>query len=568
MNVVGIHDTGINSSVALAIDGRLTYGYLEERLSRRKYDKAFPHKALEKILALSGLTYEDVDIFAVSWNPAINIADRYRAGFSDWPAYPGHRFSSNANHLLPLLENKKFSTTEQIFGVEGRAPYRISYVSHHMTHAANAFWGSGFDEAVIFTCDGYGEKSSTCWFHGNENTIKPLGQIQFPHSIGMFYSTMTEYLGFRPYLDEWKLMGAAAYGNSEEYLKPIRALFQSIDGVQFALNLDYFQFYNFDSKTTYTDKLLSVLGTARGADEGMVKRHFDIAAAVQRVTEEYFLGAAKDLKAKTGVKNLCLSGGAAMNSVVNGLIANNGIFENVFIPFAPDDSGNSIGAALCVSAQNGSPVDRKLAAMPFLGKDYSEEEILNQFVTSKLSPCKPIDIALTAAQLLADGKILGWFQGRMEFGQRALGCRSILADPRNADMKDLINKAVKFRESFRPFAPAVLDKFVNQWFEISYPMTSPYMEKVVKIKPDLVNRVPAIVHADGSCRLQTVTEALTPEFFTLISAFNKITGVPMLLNTSFNLNNEPIVESPADAIRTFFSSGLDVLIIGPYLLKK
>jgi carbamoyltransferase len=341
-----------------------------------------------------------------------------------------------------------------------------------------------------------------------------------------------------------------------------------MDGVQFALNLDYFQFYNFDSKTTYTDKLVAVLGAARGADDAMEQLHFDIAAAVQSVTEEYLLGAAKDLKAKTGAKNLCLSGGAAMNSVANGLLANSGIFENVYVPFAPDDSGNSIGAALWVSAQNGSSVDRESAAIPFLGKAYSDEEILKQLNTSKLAPEKPFDIALAAAELLADGKILGWFQGRMEFGQRALGCRSILADPRNANMKELINKAVKFRESFRPFAPAVLDKFTNHWFEMSHPTTSPYMEKVVKIKPELANRVPAIVHADVSCRLQTVTEGLTPEFFRLITEFNKITGVPMLLNTSFNLNNEPIVESPADAIRTFFSSGLDAMIIGSYLLKK
>jgi carbamoyltransferase len=568
MIVVGLHNTGINSSAAIVIDGKLKFGYLEERISRRKYDKFFPHKALEKILLLSNITYEDVDFFAVSWNPAINIGDRYRAGFSEWSGYPGHRFSSNPNHILHLLKNKNFSTTEQIFGIEEKKPYRISYVSHHLTHAANAFFSSGFKDAVIFSCDAYGEKASTSWFYGKKQKITRIGQIDFPHSVGMFYSTLTEYLGFRPYLDEWKLMGASAYGNPEVYLNDIRKLFSHIKGLNFKLNLEYFQFYNFDSKNTYTNRLVNLLGAARDADEPMKQRHFDIAAAVQRLTEEYFLGALKDLKGRTNSQNICISGGVAMNSVVNGIISVSGIFKNVFVPFAPDDSGNSIGAALWVSAQNGIPIDRKSAAIPFLGKKYSEKEILMQFTLCKLKPKKLKDIYKVTAELLAEGKIVGWFQGSMEFGQRALGCRSILADPRNKKMKDLINNAVKFRESFRPFAPAILKNFTNKWFEVSHPILSPYMEKVLKIKKELAHLVPAVVHVDGSCRLQTVTEELTPEFYALINEFYKKTRIPMLLNTSFNINNEPIVESPGDAIRTFFSSGLDAIVIGPYLLEK
>ena len=568
MIVVGIHNTGINSSAAIAIDGKLKFAYLEERLTRRKYDKSFPHKALEKILSLSNFTYEDVDVFAISWNPAINIGDRYRAGFSEWPAYPGHRFSSNPNNILPLLENKKFTTTEQIFYIEGESPYKISYVSHHFTHAATAFFASEFDKSLIFTCDAYGEKASTCWFEGNKQNITQIGQINFPHSIGMFYSTITEFLGFRPYLDEWKVMGASAYGNPETYLKQMKKLFNFIDGVNFELNLEYFQFYNYDAKNTFTEKLIDLLGESRNYEDKIQQRHYDIAAAAQRIIEEYFLGALKFLRKETGLKNICLSGGTVMNSVVNGIVAQSGIFENVFIPFAPDDSGNSIGAALWVSAQHGKKIDRKSAANPFLGKEYSEDEILQQFSLAKLKPEKPKDIYKTAAALLAEGNIIGWFQGGMEFGQRALGCRSIIADPRNAKMKDKINKAVKFREAFRPFAPAILEECTGEWFDISCPILSPYMEKVVKIKPRLANKVPSIVHEDGSCRLQTVTEEINSAFYKLINEFYKKTKVPILLNTSFNINNEPIVESPADAIRTFFSSGLDVLIVGPYLLRK
>lgn len=568
MIVVGIHNTGINSSAAIAIDGSLKFGYLEERISRRKYDKAFPHKALERILDLSNITHEDVDVFAISWNPAINIGDRYRAGFSDWPAYPGHRFSSNANHILPLLENKNFSTTEQIFGLEDQSPYRISYVSHHKAHAAAAFYASGFEDAIVFTCDAYGEKASACWFNADKSSITPVGQVAFPHSIGMFYSTITEYLGFRPYLDEWKVMGASAYGNPKTYLEDMRKLFKCMEGVNFELNLEYFQFYNYDSKTTYSEKLIDLFGPYRSYVLSMEQRHFDIAAAAQKVTEEYFIGALKDLKERTNSKNICLSGGVVMNSVVNGVIADSGIFDDIYIPFAPDDSGNSIGAALLSSVENGETIEAESAATPFLGKSYSEDDILKQFSLCKLEPEKLDNIYEATSDLLIDGKIVGWFQGKMEFGQRALGSRSILADPRNNDMKDRINSAVKFRESFRPFAPAVLENFVEQWFETSHTISSPYMEKVINIKKELANKVPAVVHEDGSCRLQTVTEKLTPEFYELINSFHKKTEVPILLNTSFNINHEPIVESPADAIRTFFSSGLDALVIGRYLLKK
>jgi carbamoyltransferase len=568
MIVIGIHNTGINSSAALVIGGKLKFGYLEERISREKYDKSFPTKAIEKLLLLADINYEDVDIFVIAWNPAINIADKYRAGFSEWSSYAGYRFSSNPNHILPQLENKDFVITEQIFKKNDSKPYRISYVSHHFAHASTAFYASKFSSSVIFSCDGYGEKATTAWFVGEGNNVRQLGQINFPHSIGMFYSTLTEYLGFRANLDEWKVMGASAYGTPNVYYKIIKKMFCYIKGLDFKLNLEYFDFYNFDSKNTYTNSLIKLLGPARGSKEELLKRHFDIAAAVQKVTEDYFIGALKDLKSQTNEKNICLSGGSAMNSVVNGIIANSKIFKNVYVPFAPDDSGNSIGAALFASSQEGITIDRKTVASPFLGANYSEDYILSQFHLSKLKPDKPSDIFETTTDLIIDGKIVGWCQDRMEFGQRALGNRSILADPRNNNMKELINSAIKFRESFRPFAPAILENFIDQWFDLSNPFMSPYMEKVVKIKPQLIEKVPAIVHADGSCRLQTVNQKLSPKFYNLIKVFHTKTEIPILLNTSFNINNEPIVDTPSDAIKTFFSSGLDALVIGPYLLRK
>jgi len=300
----------------------------------------------------------------------------------------------------------------------------------------------------------------------------------------------------------------------------------------------------------------------------MEQRHFDLAAALQKVTEDYLFAAVRWLKSKVNCPNLCLSGGVIMNSVFNGRVADKGPFGNVYIPFAPDDSGNSIGAALWVAAREGATVDAAAAATPYLGPGYDDAEIERQIAAVKLTAERPADIASAVARLLDSGKIVGWYQGRMEFGQRALGARSILADPRDPTMKDRINQAVKFREAFRPFAPAVLAEQAPAWFDMKRAIEVPYMEKVLPVRADRRATIPAVVHADGSGRLQTVDKARNPLFHRVIEAFRELTGVPIVLNTSFNINNEPIVESPADAIRTFYSSGLDALAIGPFLLRK
>ena len=568
MIVIGIHNTGINSSASLVIDGELKYAFLEERLSRKKYDKSFPHNAIQKILELSNLEIKDVDCFAIGWNPAINVGDRYRAGFSEWSGYAGNRFSSNPNNILPLLE-QEYTNTEQIFHTRTNKKIKIEYVSHHLSHALTSFIGSGFKKSAILTCDGYGEKATTAWYIGNSNKVDLIGEINFPHSIGMFYSTLTEYLGFRPNLDEWKVMGASAYGKKNLYLNKIRKLIKKT-GLNFELNLEYFQFYNFDSRSMFTHELIKLLGPSRKKNDEMEQRHYDIAASIQAVTEEFFINAILELKKQTNLHNLCLSGGSVMNSVANGLIEQKNIFENVHIPYAPDDSGNSIGAALSISSNFKRKNTLNSVFNPFLGAKYSDEEIAKQFKLTKLTPQKLNEKELIdlTVDLLMKGKIIGWFQGRMEFGQRALGNRSIIADPRNNNMKDLINSAIKFREGFRPFAPSILEEFANEWFISNSDIKSTYMEKVYTIKEKLKHLVPSIVHFDNSCRVQTVNQKLSPLFYKLINEFYKETKIPMLLNTSFNVNNEPIVESPGDAIKTFYSSGLDVLIIGNYVLFK
>ena len=569
MNVIGIHNTGILSSAALVRDGRLEFGCAEERLDRRKYSKYYPHKAIKACLDHAGLAMRDVDCFAIGWNPAINIAGRYRAGLSEWPAHPGERFYANPNHLLPLMGDLPLVATDQVFHVDGGKPVTITYVAHHLAHLANAYYLSGFEDAALLSCDGYGERASMVWAVGRGGRIETLRTVAFPHSIGAFYSAVTEHLGFRPDLDEWKVMGAAAYGEPSRYLEAMRRLATVQADGEFALDLAYFNHFDFDTAGMLTPAATQLLGARRRDDEPLDQRHYDLAAAAQAHVENMLFAILRRLKQETGLDALCFTGGVAMNSVFNGRATLDGPFARVYVPFAPDDSGNSIGAALWAAHRGGDPVAVNGGqATPYLGTAHGDAEIRAALERFKL-PCTVVDNpAEAAALLLAEGRIVGWFQGRMEFGQRALGARSILADPRRADMKDRINAAVKFREAFRPFAPAVLAEAVADYFAAPAEARVPYMEKVFPVRTDKRDVIPAVVHADGTGRLQTVDAQAQPDFHALIRAFARLTGVPVVLNTSFNLNGEPIVESPADAVRTFMTSGLEALVIGRHLLRK
>lgn len=569
MLIIGIHNTGILSSAAAVVDGQLVFGCAEERLDRRKFSKYFPHKAIQACLSHIGATLADVDVFAIGWNPAINIGNRYRAGFSEWPAYPGARFYSNPNQLLPSLGDVNFDETLQTFSRMSGRDTRIRYVTHHLAHAANAFLLSPFPEAAVFSCDGYGERATTIWAKADRTGLKVSSEILFPHSIGSLYGTMTQFLGFRPDLDEWKVMGAAAYGDPERYEKDLRRLLSWDDQARFELDLSYFNHFSFDSSPLYTPKLEALLGPARRDGEPLDQRHYDLAAGIQRVTETYLHVALAHLHQVTACDSVCLTGGVLMNSVFNGQAALVSPFEQIYVPFAPDDSGNSIGAALWVAWQESEfRAGTSISHLPYLGRAYGDEEIQQTMDRYHLPYESMPDTQARVADLLAAGKIVGWFQGRMEFGQRALGSRSILADPRDPAMKDKINRAVKYREAFRPFAPSILAEAETIYFDTEHFIPVPYMEKVLPIRPSMREHIPAVVHADGSGRLQTVQKRDNPQYYALIEAFQKRTGVPIVLNTSFNLNGEPIVESPTDAIRTFYSSGLDALALGSFLLQK
>lgn len=569
MLIVGLNTSGYVSSAAVVVDGELAFAAAEERFDRRKYSKYFPMQALRAGLKHVGACIDDVDCFAIGYNPAISVAGRPRAGFSEWPAYPGYRFSSNPNNLLPQLSPAEWRETQQIFFAADGEKIRLRYVTHHLAHAANAFLLSGETEAAILTCDGYGERAALTMGRASERGIEIAKQIDFPHAIGMFYATMTQFLGFLPHGDEWKLMGAAAYGDPARYRDALgRTLTWTVEG-ELEVDLSYFNYFDFDVSPMHRPKLEHLIGPARQPDAPLEQRHFDLAAAVQQLTEDYLRTVLAALHRSTGARVACLAGGVMMNSVFNGKAAQDGPFERIFVPFAPDDNGNSIGAALWVAWQEG---ERKPGERPppsaCLGPAYTDAEIRSTLERFGLAFEQCADIAGQTAKLVAAGRVVGWFQGRMEFGDRALGSRSILADPRAPEMKERLNRAVKYREAFRPFAPSILAARQHDYVAAERAITSPYMDKALPIRQALHAQVPAVVHADGSARIQTVESAQNPLFHSMIEAFEQLTGVPLVLNTSFNVAGEPIVESPTDAIRTFFASGLDALAIGNFLLCK
>lgn len=569
MKVLGIAPDVWISSAALIEDGRVVAAAAEERFNRQKMSNAFPDQAISYCLREAACSLEAIDHIAVAWNPGGHISSANRR-FTHNPRWRGEYLVTVPAALLSSAGSPVVEGLEQtIHSAQGDV--RIVFVNHHMAHAANAFLLSPFQRAAIFTADGRGEEETCTYCLGHDIQIDKLQVINLPHSLGLLYGSITEYLGFKPHTDEWKVMALAAYGQQEGngYYPLVRQLVNVLPGGRFELDLTYFTYYLFDAKPTmYSDKLAELLGPPRRRDEPIEQRHTNIAAALQRVFEETCAGMLCHLHAMTGEPNVVLAGGCVMNSVYNGKILDTTPFEQVFISSCPDDSGVSVGAALYLYNCLLHRPERYPQEHNYWGPKYSPESIEQTLRSFKVSYERQEDIAARAAELLSGGALIGWFQGRMEFGQRALGNRSILADPRDPRSKDQVNAAVKYRESFRPFAPSVLEEYAHEWFELPPGTKVPYMEKVYPVRPDNRGRIPAVVHADGTGRLQTVSGRQEPLFHKLISCFYERTGVPVVLNTSFNLNGEPIVASPVDAIRTFYSCGLDVLILDHFLVIK
>jgi carbamoyltransferase len=569
MIIIGLNYDMHIASAALVKDGELLAAVAEERLSRDKRSRHFPVNSIKYCLDQAGCTIEDVDYFASSWNPGAYLTkfnplvSNNRRSFSEHLySVPDHIFS-----LFPAEKRNVDYLQQKIAHDEGETD--IYYLTHHRVHAANGFFLSPFDDAAILTIDSQGELESVTLAMGNGNQITHIDSLNYPNSLGAFYSAITEYLGFRPNSDEWKVMALASYEDADNqyydfFKKEVLTL--GSNGF-FELNLSYITGFLHEQPHNYSPLLVERLGLARSEGEPVEQRHYQIAAAMQHIAEDVVFHLLKKLFSETRCTNLVLSGGFFMNSVLNGKIKEKSDFDNVFVSSCPDDSGNAIGAAYYLYNHILGNVRGSAMKHNYLGPEFSNEEIELILAKFKLQAHFVDEVEKYAAQCLADGAVIGWFQGRMEFGQRALGHRSILADPRSLEMKDRVNASVKYREAFRPFAPAILAERFKEYFDADVDAV-PFMEKVFPIRKDKQPLIPAVTHVDGSGRVQTVDASIAPKFYQLIKEFEGITGIPVVMNTSFNLNGEPIVCSPEDAIRTFHSSGLDFLILGNYVLSK
>lgn len=562
MNILGVN-YGHDSSAAIVIDGKLVSAIEQERLDRRKHSPGFPTDAIKFVLKSSGLKKEDLNHVIYSWHPTIYLSRRFILSFKNLP---------NIKTTLRTLKSHFYEETiapyirRTLF--DGFSPHtKISFIEHHMSHASSAFFVSGFDEAAILTMDGRGEWSTSLLAIGRGNEIIPIKRTFFPNSVGYFYTMITYYLGFIGYGNEYKVMGLAPYGRPV-YIDEMRRILKFSSNDLFNFNADYFAhpFLGASPHERFSKKLVDMLGAAKDTEEKITQRHMDIARSAQYVLNEVAVKIAELIKKETNMENLCLAGGVALNAVMNNEIRKTSFFKNIFIQPASNDSGTAIGNAFYGwnVLENGKRLFKLEHA--YWGPEFQDADIEKEIKLCRLSYRKIDNPAETGAYLLFKDKIIGWFQGRSEIGPRALGNRSILANPCKKENKDIVNARIKFREEFRPFAPAVIEEMASEYFDLEG--TSPYMLMICQVKHGKEKEIPAVTHEDHSARVQTVSKKTNPLFWNLICKFGSHSGTPVVLNTSFNVKGEPMVDSPTDAIRCFFSTGLDYLIIGSYLVFK
>jgi len=550
LNILGINAVYHDSAAALLVDGELVVAVEEERFNRIKHGKLpdvdnphqFPERAIRFCLDYAGLTAADIDHVAYSFDPQLRRT-RFRA---EWWADP----RSEEVFLLRLGQVR--DVAEEL--LERPLRQRFHFVPHHLAHAASAYFPSGFDRAAILTVDGIGEAAGSTLAKAVGTHIRSVETFEYPHSLGFVWEVVCGYLGFSMY-DASKLMGLAAYGNPEAF----RRAFQSIIRVgeeDYAVDPEAIGF-----QSAKSSQIETLLGPPRYEGTEILQRHADIAAALQAATNAAVMALVRRVKRKVPFGKLCFAGGVALNCVTNGLVRASGEFSDVFIPSAPHDAGTAIGAAFVVHCAKQKSLPERGNSTPYLGPAFDRREILAAVKSAGFTPRRSKAPARDAADMIADGKIVAWFQGRMEFGPRALGNRSLLADPRRPDMRNILNQRVKHREDFRPFAPSVMAERADEWFEIGAHSTShEFMLFACPVKAEQRDRIPAVVHHDGSARLQLVRPESNPQFHELISCFFARTGVPLVINTSFN-DSEPIVCTPADAIVTFRKSGIDALFM-------
>jgi len=561
MNMLGIGGYSHDSAAALVCDGKLVAAVAEERLTRVKHQGGIPHKAIAWCLKSAGITPDDVDAVGCYMRPIQRVARRipyrltrmvrsplYSAG------YIGYELAHNAMYAYGM---KKI----------GGAKTKVHFMEHHPAHAASSFLVSPYDEAALLCVDYVGEYASTWTGVGRGTSICPLRARNYPHSLGVFYSAITDYLGFLRASDEYKVMGLASYG-TPAYYDDFKKIIRIRPDGWYDIDLSWMMsHYAPGSRTGYfARKFIDRFGPPRRKGEPLEQRHMDIATSAQRVLEDAVMALAVQLQKQTGLKNLCMAGGCALNCSNNGRLLREGPFDNIFIQPAAGDDGIAIGAAYQLYHAHTGADRTPPMQIACLGPEYTDAEVRAALDAAKLRYETPENLEARAAQLIADGLIVGWYQGKAEFGPRALGSRSILADPTRPDMKQNLNKYVKHREDFRPFAPSCLEEHAHEYFTGC--ASSPFMLFVYPVEPDKQAAVPAITHIDGTARVQTVNKDASPRYHTLIREFQKLRHVPMVLNTSFNVMGEPIVNAPVDAIRCFYSTGLDALVLGNHVIVK
>ncbi|MBX2837640.1 MAG: carbamoyltransferase [Gammaproteobacteria bacterium] len=561
MIILGLNYYFHDSSACIIVDGKLVVALEEERFTRIKHTREFPERSVQMCLQVAGLRADQIDHIAVSIKPTHKWLTK--VGYA---LKKPHKASPFIKHELINGYFKQRRFKQWLADTwPGKTKPDVSFIEHHVTHAAGSFLVSPYEEAAIMAIDGSGEWACAWLGHGQGNNVRCLNQSFFPHSLGSVYEAVTEFCGFRPNYDEGKTMGLAPLGDANHFVDKARQCVKVNDKGEIKVDLRYFS-YQYWGYRRCSQLFYDTFGTPRGKDDSFEAHHQDVAAAFQQVLEECALKMAAVLRKKTTAKHLVIAGGVALNSVMNGRLLREAGFDDVYIMPAAGDNGTSIGAAFTLyNAQLGHP-RKHVHDNPFVGNSYTKDEIEAILIGSKLSYITSKNIATDTASLLEKGNIIGWFQGAMEIGPRALGARSILANPAFPDMKDKINKEVKFREAYRPFAPSATVEGTAEFFDIQ--VEAPFMLKVCQVKPEKQSVIPAVTHVDGSARLQTVKRNTNPLYHLMISELGKRTGVPVVLNTSFNIQGEPVVESPRDAIRCFFSTGLDYLCIGPFIVGK
>jgi carbamoyltransferase len=579
MIILGINAHHADASAAIVVDGRLVAAAEEERFRRVKHWAGFPTAAIDYCLREAGVTLNGVDHVAVNRDPNARMLKRAKFVLANRPS---------VGAIKRRLENRgkiKDLRTELVesFHLDSLKP-RLHHVEHHRAHLASAFFVAPFQEAAVLSIDGFGDFVSSMWGVARGNHIEVLGEVGFPHSLGIFYTAMTQYLGFPNYGDEYKVMGLAPYG-TPRFMDEMRDIVRVEEG-RFRLNLDYFTHHTVGLQMVwqggspvigpvYSEKLVEKLGPVRAAQDPMEQRHKDLAASMQAMFEEAYFALANSLQQKTGMSTLCLAGGCGYNSVANGLVFDRSPYRDLYIQAAAGDAGGAIGAAYWVWNEELHQPRSFVMDHAYLGPEYDDGAV-DKAVQARRADLDAANCTLhrvkierelcaRTAEQIAKGNVVGWFQGRMEWGPRALGNRSIVCDPRRADMKDILNHKIKRRESFRPFAPSVIREAVGEWFETDYDV--PFMLQVYQIREEKRPQIPAVTHVNGSGRLQSVTESQNPRYYHLIEAFRDLTGVPLVLNTSFN-ENEPVVNTPAEALDCFLRTKMDLLVMGDLMIQR